>query len=67
MSLELLAILATAAFQAVGIVILGVMLYRMSNKQFADNAALFLQGRRLEHALREMRESLADEFAKGKG
>ncbi len=61
MSLELIAILAiliTAAFQSAILGTVAVMVYRMSSKQTADDAALYLQGRKLEEAIREMRESL---------
>jgi hypothetical protein len=37
-----------------------VILYRMSNKQTADDAAPYLKGRCIEEAPREMRESLRD-------
>jgi uncharacterized membrane protein YfbV (UPF0208 family) len=61
MSAELLAILITAAFQLVvavaGFVILGTML-RTIGKVDADDAAMFLQGRRVEEVIREMRETL---------
>ena len=62
MSTELLAILITSAFQlavaVAGFVILGTMLRRMSEKMDADDAALFLQRRRVDEVLREMRETL---------
>jgi hypothetical protein len=62
MSTELLAILITSAFQlavaVAGFVILGTMLRRMSEKMDADDAALFLQGRRVDEVIREMRETL---------
>ena len=62
MSTELLAILITSAFQlavaVAGFVILGTMLRRMSGKMDADDAAMFLQGRRVEEVIREMRETL---------
>jgi hypothetical protein len=34
------------------------MLYRIGRKQEADDAALYLQGRRIQEVLREMREEL---------
>ena len=58
MSIELLAVLPTAGLQSILILIGLVMLYRMSNKQTADDAALYLQGHRIEEVMREMRESL---------
>jgi len=41
-----------------GLVILGVMLHRMRDKMEADDAAIYLQGRRIEEVLREMRGEL---------
>ena len=58
MSTELLAILITSTIQIAGLVILGTMLLRMGRKMDADDAALFLQGRRVEEVIREMRETL---------
>jgi hypothetical protein len=58
MSTELLAILIASTFQIAGLVILGTMLLRMGQKMDADDAALFLQGRRVEEVIREMRETL---------
>jgi hypothetical protein len=58
MSIELIAVLLTASFQSVLIIIALVMLYRMSSKHEADNAALYLQGRRIQEIVREMREEL---------
>ena len=65
MSTELLAILITSAFQLAvavgGFVILGTMLRRMGEKMDADDAALFLQGRRVDEVIREMRETLRNQ------
>jgi hypothetical protein len=58
MTPELLAILITSTIQIAGLVILGTMLLRMGRKMDADDAALFLQGRRVEEVIREMRETL---------
>jgi hypothetical protein len=58
MTPELLAILITSTIQIVGLVILGTMLLRMGQKMDADDAALVLQGRRVEEVIREMRETL---------
>jgi hypothetical protein len=58
MSTELLAILIASTIQIAGLVILGTMLLRMGHKMGADDAGLFLQGRRVEEILREMRETL---------
>ena len=62
MSTELLAILIATTVQlaiaVTGFVILGIMLHRMGEKMDADDTALFLQGRRVEEVIREMRETL---------
>ena len=58
MSIELLAVLLTAGLQGVLILIALAMLYRIGQKQEADNAAMYLQGRRIQEVLREMREEL---------
>ncbi len=59
MSAELIAILVTSLIE---IVWLGAILYRMSailyrmyDKMGADDAALYLQGKKLEQVLAEMR------------
>ena len=57
MSTELLAILIASTIQIAGLVILGTMLLRMGEKD-ADDAALFLQDRRVDEVIREMRETL---------
>ena len=57
MSTELLAIPIASTIQIAGLVILGTMLLRMGHKMGADDAGLFLQGRRVEEILREMRET----------
>jgi hypothetical protein len=65
MSIELTATLVTAAIQIAGLVSIAVMTYRtgrilerVSEKMNADDAALFLQGRRVEDVLKEMRQEL---------
>jgi hypothetical protein len=58
MSTELLATLIASTIQIAGLVILGTMLLRVGQKTGADDAALFLQGRRVEEVIREMRETL---------
>ena len=62
MTPEMLAILIASTLPlAVAVacfVILGTILRRMGRKMDADGAALFLQGRRVEEVLREMRETL---------
>ncbi len=57
MSIELLAVLVTAAFQSILIAL--VMLYRISQEQEADNAALYLHGRRIQEVEGEMGEELS--------
>jgi hypothetical protein len=58
MSTELIAILVTCLTCLIEIVFLGSILYRMYTKMGADDAALHLQGRKLEEVLRAMaRES----------
>jgi hypothetical protein len=65
MSVELVAVLITAGFQAallaaalVLIVYVARITREVRDKQIADDAALYLQGRRIEEVIREMRESL---------
>jgi len=65
MSPELIAILVTAAFEAVLLIVaLGMLAYfaritrEVGGKQITDDAAMYPQGRRIEEVLREMRESL---------
>jgi hypothetical protein len=63
MSNELLAVLitVTAAYFSVLLVValaILVLVYRMSRKQEAGDAAIYLQGQRIQSVLREMRESL---------
>jgi hypothetical protein len=57
MNIELLAVLVTAGFQSILILIGLVMLHRMTNKPTAEDAALRRQGRQVDEVLREMRES----------
>ena len=58
MTLELAAVLVTALLELTGVVILGGMLYRMRDKMGADDAGLYLRGKRVEEVLREMRREL---------
>ena len=65
MSLELAAILVTSLLELAGLaimgrqlVIMGRQLVRMWDKTEADDAARYLQGRRVEDVLREMRAEL---------
>ena len=53
MSAELIAILVTSLIE---VAFLGSILYRMYTKTNADDAALYLQGRRIEEILTEMRQ-----------
>jgi len=59
--LLLVASLVTVGLGLTGIVGLGFLIwwvYRMDRKMNADDAAIFLQGRRVEEAIREMRAEL---------
>jgi len=58
MSLDLIAILVTALIQTAILFGIGVMISRMSTKQIADDAALFLQSKRIEEISREALELL---------
>lgn len=58
MNLELVAILVTSLLELSGLMILGRMLYKLSSKTEADDAALYLQGKRVEGVVREMRAEL---------
>ena len=58
MTVELILLTIVAVSQIAGFTILGTMLYRMWGKMEADDAALYLQGRRMEEILREMRAEL---------
>src|SRR5262249_16143904 len=60
MTLELAAVLITALVELTGVVILGGMLYRMRDKTDADDASLYLQRKRVEEGLREMRRGLVN-------
>ncbi len=53
MSAELIAILVTSLIE---VTFLGSILYRMYTKMNADDAAIYLQGRRIEEILNEMRQ-----------
>jgi hypothetical protein len=53
LSAELIAILVTSLIE---VAFLGSILYRMYTKMNADDAALYLQGRRIEEILKEMRQ-----------
>jgi len=54
------AVLITALLEMTGLVILGGLLYRVREKVEADDAALYLQGKRVEEVLREMRAELVN-------
>lgn len=58
MTVELILLTIVAVSQIAGFTILGTMLYQMWGKMEADDAALYLQGRRIEEVLREMRGEL---------
>ena len=53
MSAELIAILVTSLIE---VSFLGSILYRMYTKMSADDTALYLQGRRIEEILKQMRQ-----------
>ena len=59
MSAELIAILVTSFIEVTEVGVVGWLLYRTYTKISADDAALYLQGRRLEEILKEMRETSA--------
>ena len=47
-----------ALLEMVGLVIMGGLLYRLRDKTGGDDAALYLQGKRVEEVLRQMRAEL---------
>jgi cell division protein FtsL len=57
MSVELIAILITALIAIVSWAIEIAYLIHMTRKMNADDAAIYLQGRKIEEILRAMRES----------
>jgi hypothetical protein len=57
-SIELIAIVVTFLIGVTELTFVAWMVYQMSEKMAADNAAIFLQGRRIDDVLKEMRESL---------
>ena len=59
MSVELILLTLVALSQITGFTILGVMLYRMWEQTGAVGAATFLQGRRIEEILKDVREELS--------
>ena len=58
MTVELILLTLVALSQVAGLTILGIMLYRMWEQTGAVTAATFLQGRRMEEILKEVREEL---------
>jgi hypothetical protein len=58
MNLDVVAIAAVLLTSLVEAVFLGAVLNRMRDKIDADDAALYLQGKRIEEVLREMRAEL---------
>jgi hypothetical protein len=59
-SVELVVIVVTSLIELTELTFVAWMAYRMNSKMTADDAALYLQGRRVEDVLKEMRESLRD-------
>jgi hypothetical protein len=57
-SAELIAIIVTSFIEVTELSFVAWMAYRMNTKMAADDAALYLQGRRIEDVLKEMRQSL---------
>ena len=55
MSVELVAVLVTSLLEVTGLVVMYGLLYRTRVRIEADHAALYLQGKRVEGVLREMR------------
>jgi hypothetical protein len=59
MTIEPILLTIVAVSQVTGFTILGAMLYRMWEQTGAVTAATFLQGRRMEAILKEVKEELA--------
>jgi hypothetical protein len=57
-SAELIAIIVTSFIEVTELSFVAWMAYRMNATMAADDAALYLQGRRIEDVLKEMRQSL---------
>jgi len=58
MSPEIIAILVTSLLEVAALVFLASLVHSTRGKIEADHAALYLQGRRVEEVLREMRAEL---------
>ena len=58
MTSELMLLAVVGVAQIAGLTVLGVMLYRMWEQTAAVGAATFLQGRRLESVLKEVKEEI---------
>ena len=58
MSLELAAVLVTSLVEIAVLAFVSSLVYRTRDKMEADDAALYLQGRRIQEVLREMRAEL---------
>jgi hypothetical protein len=58
LSAELIAILVTSLIEVTEVGLVGWLLYRTYTKMGADDAALYLQGRKIEEILKEMQQSL---------
>ncbi len=61
MTPELLLIVIALLIEFGGLVFLGLMLREMRAKNAADDAAIFLQDRRIAEAMAEMRRELLDQ------
>ena len=57
-SVDLTAVLVTALLEFAGLVYIAKLLHSSRDKMDADDDALYLQGRRVEEVLREMRAEL---------
>lgn len=59
MSVELVILAVVAVSQITGFTILGIMLYRMWEQTAGVGSATFLQGRRLESLLGQVKEEIS--------
>ncbi len=55
---ELIAITVTSLVEVGQLTFVGWLVYRTRERMIADDTAIFLQGRKVEEILKEMRESL---------
>ena len=58
MSLELAVVVVAAVLEMAGLVYIASLVHRSRDKMEADDAALYLQGKRVEEVIREMRVEL---------